>query len=667
MNHIFKTVFNRRSASYVVTSEHAKRNGKAATSKTVVVSAMLAISALAMGDATAERVVISTGETRTIDGSTGSVVENLGGGAVYNEGIVTTKEGSVFSGNSSKKTISGYSEPGAQGGAIYNNKGTLSIYKSSFTENTTNGLYVYKGSSYLTNNQGGAIYNRAGNIEIEDSEFKENSTVVYDASGNPVTRYSYNSNGGAIYHYDSGDGESEIIIKGSKTSFIQNKAGGSGGAIYNDGGKITIAEKAAVFSGNSAHSDGGAIANDYETGVITLNSIEFSNNTAGGYGGAIYNDAGEVKLAGTSTFDSNAALDEYGYGYGGAIYNDDRLEIKGTATFNANKADKGGAIWNNGTAVLDGNLQFTGNIAAEGNDKDDAGEKGGAIYNDTRGNLTIGGTADFSGNQSGGNDADINNTGILNFGSEDGTIVHTKTTMTGGVTDDCYGKMFLYSGTLELKGEARIVQGEATFKAGTTTIVNVNRKNDSMVVAENFATDASDVDSNRLQDAKDNNGWAIYTTNNLTVEPGATLAVKGASLGETYLIAHTRFDISADGWSEKDGEGTLAGQSIESTNKVLKLQRVAGDTDLKTVMVTAIAEEEVNIPEVLAKPVIPGGADPVGELDGDEDGIKDFNSMTDLVSMGGVKKLTYAGGGMFGRALENHLSLPYPATGKRRC
>ena len=172
------------------------------------------------------------------------------GGAIRNQGIITSITDTKFIGNSAHN-----------GGAI--NNGTAGVIESisgtTFANNTANTAPLDETASY----QGGAITN-AGKIDsISDTGFTGNSTV------------------------------------------------GSGGAIANvapqsTSGEASITLDDVTFTDNVAGENGGAIAN--MSGTVDLKNATISGNQAGANGSGIYNAEGAwVKLSGTNNITGNAS------------------------------------------------------------------------------------------------------------------------------------------------------------------------------------------------------------------------------------------------------------------------------------------------------------------------------------------------------------------------
>ncbi len=172
--------------------------------------------------------------------------------------------------------------------------------------------------------------------------------------------------GGAIY---SNGGKLTI----TDSTFSNNRASGSGGAIYSNGGTLSI--EATTISGNTTNAYGGGIYSNGST--LSIEGTTISNNSAGNDGGGIYSNGGTLTIDGGS-ISNNTAEDS-----GGGIYATATLTIGGGAMFDGNKVTKGtgndgggGAIWmgSNGTLTVT-YATFINNTSTDGSGK------GGAIYN----------------------------------------------------------------------------------------------------------------------------------------------------------------------------------------------------------------------------------------------------------------------------------------------
>jgi len=183
---------------------------------------------------------------------------------------------------------------------------------------------------------------------------------------------------------------SGVTISGAQTS-------GSGAAIYNRGGIVSISD--CVLTNNIAGEWGGAIRNgasENDGSVLTLQRCTISNNTAADGGGISNHFGADVELY-NSTLSGNTASDQ-----GGAIYSRTTPGSANASTFTVgrssvlrnNSAGLGGAISNRyGTLNVQGNSQIYGNNATD---------FGGAIYNHGTANIYNATVRDNEAGDSGG-------------------------------------------------------------------------------------------------------------------------------------------------------------------------------------------------------------------------------------------------------------------------
>ena len=114
----------------------------------------------------------------------------------------------------------------SSGGAIWNNKGGLTITNTNLSGNRAS--------------TGGAIFNDEAGLTVINSVFSNNSASSGD--------------GGAIYTYAS-------VATVSSSTFSSNSASAAnGGGISNDLGTLTVTDS--TFSGNSASNNGGGISHN---------------------------------------------------------------------------------------------------------------------------------------------------------------------------------------------------------------------------------------------------------------------------------------------------------------------------------------------------------------------------------------------------------------------
>ena len=247
-------------------------------------------------------------------------IADLDGGAIHNDGGLLEIYGGRYA----------YNTAGDRGGALYNVNGNGNVLiidgtgfdvmvggqmrrgtRFEFNEAGTLGGAVYTGlgtEGEITNvefvsnhalDEGGALWN-AGTLVFTDVDFRNNATV--SAVG---------GRGGAIFNTLSGEMSfTNATFHGNQTSQgVLNQ--GFGGAIFNDGGTVSILE--GVFTQSRAF-DGGAIYN--LGGDMSLTNVNFSDNTAEVLGGAIYTEnstiAYDVTASRRSVFERNrGANNEY--------------------------------------------------------------------------------------------------------------------------------------------------------------------------------------------------------------------------------------------------------------------------------------------------------------------------------------------------------------------
>jgi CSLREA domain-containing protein len=189
----------------------------------------------------------------------------------------------------------------------------------------------------------------------------------------PVTIRGFRLSGGRAVRGGAVLVEGGADVAFERVSFIGNTATGAGpadggGALYNAGGTVTVAD--ALFRVNRAtEASGGALYND--DGDVTVSDAAFRSNASRRAGGAVEAAGGTTTLA-VVTFVGNDA--RASPGHGGALHvvragtvNVDRCTVAGNVA-----AGQGGGMWNASSGVL---LIEHSTVA-----RNRAGE-GGGIYN----------------------------------------------------------------------------------------------------------------------------------------------------------------------------------------------------------------------------------------------------------------------------------------------
>ena len=307
------------------------------------------------------------------------------GGAISSDGILIA-DNSNFTSN--------IVDTNGLGGAIDIYSGIYTDTNDTFINNNascggatfTSGVTTITNSKFLNNNAtniGGAICNiNGGKLTINNNDFIGN-----------VASSNFQYGGGAIYN----DEYSYLMLLAC--NFTANSAY-YGGAV-SSAGNVTVS--ASNFTNNTAANVGGALFNSCTDRPIKdymiVHNCSFNNNSASTYGGAISSDG--ILIADNNNFKSNFVNIN---GYGGAIYILSGNYTDTNNTFINNNASCGGATFTSGATTIT-NSKFINNTAYN---------VGGAICNDSHGNLNIT-QSDFSGNIAQySNGGAINNIGFLN-------------------------------------------------------------------------------------------------------------------------------------------------------------------------------------------------------------------------------------------------------------
>ena len=352
------------------------------------------------------------------------------GGALYNtEGGEMNLDNVQFGNNVATDTISGITVTGGGlGGAIYNAGGIVNLFGGKFRDNQA----VSGGAIYHTNsnNNSNALLNIdssgfAGGISFEANKASQFGGAIYNDDLVGVLNLAtivFNANeaggaGGAIWNAGT------VTLTNASFAANRNTTGTvGGGAIFNTAiGRTALTPNAGVmtfvntsFTGNSAGTGGAPLT--------------------GGSGGAIYNEGGNLSFSGTTNFTNNRAGD-----FGGAIYNRaGEVELVGGnfgvstgASASGNTAGAGGAIYNEEGHLILTDVNFWGNQATN------ASGGGGAVYSwgHTSGatidlNVTDGATSTFRGNTAASNAVGGGAESIFFVGSENVLNVNVGT---GGI------------------------------------------------------------------------------------------------------------------------------------------------------------------------------------------------------------------------------------------
>ena len=349
--------------------------------------------------------------------------------------------GAIYNNNNTYLRITNstleYNSASVYGGAIRGSK--ITVINTNLSNNTATRSSSFGGAIVGTSeitinntnisgnkaNYGGAVYGQYMSIiKIDNVNLNNNTATAYGGAlyGEIITNMTvtnsnitYNSariNAGAIMgfgnliienstltHNNAADGgaicgSTNITI--SHTNLTHNKATRYGGSIYgNIVSNINI--KHSNLTDNKANY-GGSIYG-HKNSNITLENSEFTHNTAIS-GGAIYGSQGMLRVTNTNLTYNNAST------YGGAIYSNSTYKLVIiNSSLNNSIASEGGAVYYNGTLMHIINSTLDNNVAnmvggaikttnatslfSNVNFTNNTGKSGGAIYHDSKHNITI--------------------------------------------------------------------------------------------------------------------------------------------------------------------------------------------------------------------------------------------------------------------------------------
>ena len=426
--------------------------------------------------------ILNDGGVLTVTSSeiTGNTASRAGGGVESTAGSTTTFDTITLNENTAgpspgngggfhitgagDATITGGTANGniatAEGGALWNGAGTMTISGITIDSNTAEGPDA--------DNGGGGIYNLSGTVNISGTTTISNNAATGTAgsgggilnqgtlvatdqltlTGNVANR----AGGGIEATTGTTTTLTDVVFTTNTAGPADTAAPGNGGAIHLTGeANATIIGGSAT--GNTAAREGGGFWNDAATMLIT--GTTFSGNTATGPaandgGGALFNNGGDLTLT-DATVSGNSATGDSGSG-GGLLSIDGTITITGT-TFTANAASRaGGAIEAIDGTVLIASSTFGGDTADLGNttgpnpgnggalhisgtanttatfttvQNNVAAQEGGGFWNQAGAIMTIGLASNFADNTANGPDLDDGGGAIFNNGGQviiDGTI-----------------------------------------------------------------------------------------------------------------------------------------------------------------------------------------------------------------------------------------------------
>jgi len=257
--------------------------------------------------------------------------------------------GALYVGSGATMTFYGtpsiHDNKGQQGGGVYIQDGTFTMYGGNIYNNSANnggGVMLYSGTFNMS---GGTI---SGNSAPRGAGVR--SGGVFNMSGGTIT--GHNSDFGAGVYVNG----NTLTMSGNAA--ITNNTAKSGGGIYLSEGAVNMSGNADISGNKSTSGNGGGVfAADGTSYSMTGGTV--SNNTSSNWAGAIYG-GGNVTVSG-GTISGNIA------NYGGAIFfnGKDNTHLISGGTFSGNEAKiSGGAIYAYANPVFSGGI-ISGNKAKD--------------------------------------------------------------------------------------------------------------------------------------------------------------------------------------------------------------------------------------------------------------------------------------------------------------
>lgn len=439
------------------------------------------------------------------------------GGAYYNAVSGTTYVGnSKFDGNFTYAFAKDDKEVQSEGGAIYNEKGTLIIGESQDYDGTVKGVeFTNNGinaNSEVTTNRGGAIYNATGATTIVEStktKFSGNSAI---------------KEGGAIYN---ATGATLEIKDGVSIGSIDDKANNAklGGGVFN-AGSLKLAEGTSfvnntAFNGGGLYLKKGSTVNADAAGLNHLSKVTFEGNSAD-YGAGLFVDEDVDIFLDNVMFKGNSTS-----GLGSAFYNQGKLTLGENNTFFNNS---GSLIGNSGELI------FTKNFTIDGSKKGNEGNTS-FITNEENGVVKI--------TTENGTSLDIN---AIGDGTADGaaiSLLGKSTITTDGVAKTLKNAIFtknkgknggaiykestedLTIGNTKFDGNNAVAKGGAIYNAkGSTVTIDADTKftNNNANVAGGAIYNA---EGGTLTFAKGYKGFANANSKNYSTGNGGAISNDG--------------------------------------------------------------------------------------------------------------------------------------------
>ena len=470
-----------------------------------------------------------------------------------------------------------------EGGALWNNGGTMTVTDSDFVDNTANGAAAENG--------GGAIYNDAGTVAVIDSRFDGNEADSDDNDGL--------SSGGAILANDN------TTLDVENSAFTDNTSERAGGAIeVRSGTSTTLTRVTASENDAGANPGNGGVLHVTGDGDVTITGGTFANNSAT-EGGAFWNNQGAMAIDGAAIVNNEADGNDANQGGGGIYAEAAGMEggDSGTLTLTDTRIAGNTA---SGTSGSGGGILLspgvTANITGGTISGNSANRAGGGIENAdatlVMSMVSLGGTRTEAGNDAGANPG--NGGGLHIGGAGSATIDQTSVGYNtgvegGGLWNSAGGALSVATSTIANNNAER---GAGVYQTGSAisgdgislsyvTVANNDGTgvasggadiavSNSLFNGNDRATDdnvvASEDDGNQIGDAGFNGAFRLYGGTTAVVPLGAMSAAIDTTTGcgdVDQRGAERPFDFADNGMNNCDvGAFELTDDSVLNVTPV---------------------------------------------------------------------------------------------------
>ena len=363
------------------------------------------------------------------------------------------------------------------------------------------------------------------------------ATVTTDGSGRTVT-----NGAGRVFNITSGGS----LIVGENITLTGTNAGGSGGAVYVDGGSFTM-ESGSKITGSSADYGGGVYI---EGGTFTMESGSIITGSSAGYaGGGVSVSGGEfIMRGGTIGGNDPGSANTASYDGGGVYVDGGTFTLSGgTISGNSSSRNGGGVYIDSGTFTMSDTATIQDNTATD---------HGGGVHIFSDGIFT--GTFTMNGGTIGGTAANTATYGggvFVSGGTFDmnnGTISGNSASGTGASG----GGVCISGGTFTMSDGAFISGNTATSSGGG---VFVSARGDFTMNGGTIGGSGG----GRLNSAE--NGGGVYIHNGTFTMSGSAVISGNRASGSSSSSSGGGVYVSTDGAFTMEG-GTIGGPDKASAN-----------------------------------------------------------------------------------------------------